>query len=177
MLLSLDHAVFGTMFICGTFGFFAGLFRSLLDLAAILLGLAAAIASATAPEIVKFAMEQTGVANEAYNKIVVMIVVFIAIQVLVPLLGWIGTIGADVEMTYGDRLLGFGLGAGRGFLLFVVYFLVNVVGYQYAGKGSPTPPPESFTYPAVTAAGRVILKATLPFLPPDVAAVAGSVRL
>ena len=44
MLLSLDHAVFGTMFICGTFGFFAGLFRSLLDLAAIVVvGVAASL--------------------------------------------------------------------------------------------------------------------------------------
>ena len=176
MPFGFDHVVLGVMFVFGFVGFFAGGFRSLLDIGAILIGLVAAIAATSSPDIIEFAKAQTDVNDDFVTKTVVMIVVFLGAQVLVALAGWVGTIGVDMTPSYGDRLLGGAVGAARGFLMFVVFFLVNAVGYQVAGY-SPQAPPGSITYPLVSTTGRLVLNAAIPFLPDDIAAVAADVKL
>ena len=177
LALVFDQMVFVTMLVFGFMGFFAGLFRSLLDIVAIIVGLVAAIAATASPDIVRFVMEQTGSPNERYNKSVLIVVVFIGTQLLVALVGWISMMGVDSELTYGDRLLGGAVGASRGFVLFVVFFLVNVVGYHYAGMGKLKAPPGSISYPAVRVTGQAIINSAVPFLPDDIAAVVARVKL
>jgi hypothetical protein len=174
MPLSFDQVLASVMLAGALAGFYFGLFRSVLDIVAIFIGLLAAIAAVASPDLVRLMRELMDISSDRFAKLSLMIVVFFGVQVLIILSGWV-SVGAGYDISIGNRLLGAVLGAGRGFLLFVIFNIAAAVGIQYAGLRFPAPK-QSVTHPAVMATGQAILQIAIPLLPKDIAAAARKVR-
>jgi uncharacterized membrane protein required for colicin V production len=169
-----DFVLYCSVIIGGLAGFRFGLFRSALDIAAIFIGLLAAIAAVASPDLVKLTGKLMEISSDRLAAVALMIAVFVVVQVLIMLAGLV-SVGDGYDISVNDRLLGALLGAGRGFLLFVMFNIASAIGLQYAGLRFPAPK-QSVTYPAVMATSQAILQIAIPLLPKDIAAAARKVQ-
>ena len=175
----LDSYLLLTMGAFCLIGVHVGWGRGLIGIGSVFVGMIAAFWASASRDIVTFVMALTGSYGGVNPEFLVMIAVFVGVQLLMLLWDVISIARIDSQPGYLDRILGIAVGAGRGFLLFVVFLLVNLVGSQHVGDSVPRPPPyrpHLATYPAVKAAGQAILEAAMPLMPAQAASAAKRVK-